>query len=443
MSEPKKFDRTKFQGAKVANNNKAAEEAKKNTETQFPGRVGYLSVGEGKTILRICPPHDPENPSLEPVSKAWLPREIEEDGKKKIKNMPIFNSRQHSPIGRDLNDEYIGFLSAIAYKDMSKEEAKKYLSHVNGYRTQKGEWVSGIRSSLGYVAYAFKGEEFGAVEIQRTVSDRMNELAIDEESDDTIAVDPFSDPDKGVSLILTYTKANESGKKWGVSKGSTPKPLTDEQLMKLDGVTSLADRFRNAYTQSDFNNCLEGLRLFDEKHGYGLFNMEDWINVVEEIHDLVMNCPDIRVDNKSDEEEEESTDTKKAPAKTTKAAVVTKPAASSKRTITNPVIENDEGQIDGNTSSDSLFDPDDDGLEELEVDQIKEYAESMKLKLVFKPAYPKSKVISMVREAVAAMTKAKLGDVNDGSDLPFKVEEKAAEPGSARDKLNKMREKSK
>lgn len=443
MTASKGFDRSKFKGAKISSNKETVEEAKKNSGMKFDGgRAGYLKIGEGKTMLRIAPPHDENDPSLQPVQKAWLPRKVGD--KDEIKNMPVFNSRTHSPIGRDIVDEYCAFITSLMYKEHSKDEAKKKLAAVNGYRTKDQKWVSGIRPTLNYVAYAWIGEELGRVEISRTIADRMNELSIDEEAEDPITMDPFSPPDTGVALILEFDPSAENNKKWKVNRGSKARPLTDEQLMELDKLESLASMFKNAYTREDYDHAVEGLRIFDAKNGYGVMEMEEFIDIMEEMQALVWDCPEIRESNKENEEEEEGGDGKaKAPVKTVKAE--TKTTRTAKPKIEDEELEEEEEaeEEEGKGTKGVSHVDNDDGLEDLDINELKEFVVSQKLDVVIKPAYPKSKVISLIREAAAKYTAEHPSKIKQQDDLPFDKKNDGSEStpkkGSFKDRMKSLK----
>lgn len=444
MTESKKgFDRSKFKGAKISVNKDSTEKAKKDSETKFEGRAGYLKIASGKNVVRIAPPHDENKPSVQSINKAWLPRKV--DGE--LKNMPIFSSKTHSPIDRDIIDEYVAFVTSLMYKEHSKDEAKKKLAPINGYRSKDGKWVSGIRHNLGFVAYGWIGEEFGRIEINRTVNDRMNELSIDEESDDPITVDPFSDPNTGVAVIIEYDPSADSSKKYKVNRGSKARPLTDEQLMHLSEFEPLDSIFNNAYTREDFNNSIEGLRIFDAKHGYGVMEMEEFIDIMEEIQELVWNCPEIRESYKSDDDGGDA-----APTKSVKKAAPTTPTTAKPRRTVSTVIVDDMDEEDGDgseTKSDGerFIESNDDGLDDLDIDELKELIIAQKMDVVIKPAYPKSKIISLIREAADAHTaksapkrKPSIEEVEGDSidDLPFDKKDDTKKSGF-RSRLNKLK----
>ena len=88
------FDRNKWKAASLKANQETTKEAEKLTSkgNNFD-RPGFHSIDDGTNIFRICPPHDAEDPSFQPVCVAKIPLEVDETdkdgkatGKKVIKN---------------------------------------------------------------------------------------------------------------------------------------------------------------------------------------------------------------------------------------------------------------------------------------------------------------------------------------------------------------------
>lgn len=401
MSE-KSFDRSKFRGAKMSSNKSVVEDAVEKTNTGGGGgRKGYHRIEEGKNILRIAPPHDPEDPCTQPVSKVWLDVTVKDkDGNEEVKRRPIFNAKIHSPLNNDLVDMYIDFLMKLTYGSLSKDEARKKLAPVTGWRGSDGKWNSGIKPQLGFVAYAWKGEELARVELNQTIINRMNELSIDEESDETIVIDPFSDPDTGVSLIITYDKSAEASKKYLVNRGMQAKPLTDAQLMELDEQESLKEMFHNAYTKEDFKKSLDGLQRFDEKHKFGLFKMDEFLDLVEQFADEVDSNPDIRESYKSDEDgDDEATP---APTKSATKAVA-------KAEVEDDEVGNLNAALDKKTETE---DEDEDGINELTKEELMDFVNENGLSdfVTLKKAFSQEKMVGLVREGIKAKQSAGSSD---------------------------------
>jgi hypothetical protein len=59
--------------------------------------------------------------------------------------------------------------------------------------------------------------------------------------------------------------------------------VTDEQLEELSVKEPLYEMFVDVYRQEDFDFALNGLRKFDEKYGYGIFENDEFMSQVNDI----------------------------------------------------------------------------------------------------------------------------------------------------------------
>jgi hypothetical protein len=260
------------------------------------------------------PPHSPEQPSWQPKVVTWLEVLIEEKdgdgnptGKKERKGRPVFDSRIHGGTPKDIIDQYILFVKKKVYEEeQDQESAKKKLYPIFGYRDGKQAWHPGILPNSSYVCYATKGgikpENLGRLEVYKADKDKIEELNIDEGSDDPIMTDSFSDPDEGVELLIILQK-NEKGKYERILKKKEPslKGLKGQDKLRaleefeesqvvpspvlehLSEMDSLDSMFKNTYKRSDYERALEALQFLDEKHGFGVFQLDEFLDVVEEI----------------------------------------------------------------------------------------------------------------------------------------------------------------
>lgn len=298
------FDRNKWKPASLKANKELSEKVEELTKSQSDGRPGFHDIKEGINIFRICPPHNPEHPSFEPKTVTWLPQEVDEmkdgkaTGKKIISNRPIFNSRVHAGTKKDIVEEYVNFVyKLITDAIQDKDERSKKLAPINGWRGKDGKWNSGIRPSTSYVFYAFKDGKLARLELYKTDKDRMEELNISEDPDEVIQTDCFSDPNEGVSLIINRQKDTKTGKFENIlnKREFNPKKykswdefmqsemLTDDQLMELEKAESLHKLYSDAYKRSDFEKALKGLKIFDEKNEYGVFDHDEFLDICGEI----------------------------------------------------------------------------------------------------------------------------------------------------------------
>lgn len=300
------FDRNRWKGASTSVNKELSEKTEKMTKSSggSSDRPGFHTIEDGTNVFRICPPHNPDEPSFQPKCTTWLEIEVnetdkdgKETGKKILKKRPIFNSRVHGGTPKDLVEEYINFVYKSIYdQTQDKDERSKKLAPISGWRGKDGKWNSGIRYSTSYIFYAFKNNKLARLELMKGDKDRMEELNISEDAEDPIVTDVFSDPNEGVSLIIDRKK-DDKNKYYNVvaKREFNPKKfktwdefmaserLTDEQLMELDKAESLKTLYQNAFKRSDFEKQLEGLRIFDEKNKFQVFENDEFLDIVQEI----------------------------------------------------------------------------------------------------------------------------------------------------------------
>jgi len=284
-------------------------------------RGGFHTVKPGANHFRIAPAHPDTLAFWYPFSRSYLPMEVDGDkqGEKKIIRKPVFDARIHSEHNRhDIVDEYIKVANKIAqslYSD--KKERYAYLKHIYGYRTSNS-FVGGIRPNTTWIVYAWdiretdKGIEFGSLdrlELKTTVKDDMNVLASGEGA---IGTEPFTDIDEGVPITIKYDNGQGVQPKdryrcsfaiLGNKNYPRPLPLPDKQLEEMDSVEPLENIYVNKYTSSDFEMAVQGLRLFDEKHGYGVFEDEGFLEMIAFLSDLYPVADD-QEEEEMDEEEE-------------------------------------------------------------------------------------------------------------------------------------------
>ena len=303
------YNRERFKAARVEANQKVTKELNSLNRSES-SRGDYHTIDEGYNYFRMMPPHPddgPDAPSLQPKAVYWLECKVEEkdsEGKGKgtyvWSRRPIFDSRIHGGTEMDIVDKYIEFTRRKVYEEIQdKEEARKKLSPLLGWRSKDGKWNQGILISSSYVCYATKGEILGRLELWDSDKKELEKLNIVEESDEPIQTDLFSDPDEGSQFIIKRIK--QDGKWVNVfSKPEfRPRPggdvakqydeflisqkVPDAVLMKLDEMEPLSKQFRNSYKRSDFERAFEALKRFDEKNGYHTFENDEFLEIVATI----------------------------------------------------------------------------------------------------------------------------------------------------------------
>ena len=316
----KAFDRSRFKGTKLSNLQEKQEEAKKadvrllggNSE----GRVGYHKVDMGRNEFRIAPPHNPEDLSYYPVRTTMLDCEVPkyEDGKEtgemEIRKKKIFIATVHGneklrELGKDPVELYIKYIGELAGDIDNKDDRTKFLTPVKGWRDKKGQWNWGIMPSTSFACYAWKNNELGRLELYETYMNEMNQITatMEDEQQEIFDFDIFSNPDKGFPLIIKkeQIKDEKSGKMKNVtvvSKGEMKMNedwnsffertrVSDKQLMELSDKESLKDMFVDVYSKRDFDLAIDGLRRFDEKYKFQIFENEEFLDQLKEIEAVV------------------------------------------------------------------------------------------------------------------------------------------------------------
>jgi len=265
--------REKYSATKVAVlKNKIKEE-----DASLSSRSDFLSIEPGANKFRIFPKHPGEEQYYQTRVVHWITVE-DEEGEEKRKTVP--NSRVHGGTKFDIIEEYVKSCKA-KYADSDDEDAAEKLSKLVS-------WNQGLLPSTSWIMYAKKVEkessEFGFLEIKKMVRDGMNKEATVEDADDPIEIDPFTDPDEGRAIIITYTPKKKGQKaKYEVTLAKKPTALTEEELEDFDSIKSLTEIYRNNYNLQNFELALEGLKFFDEENDMDVFESEEFEEIKEKV----------------------------------------------------------------------------------------------------------------------------------------------------------------
>jgi len=313
------FDRARFKGAKLSATKDVQKEAQANNKSFGGGtnRVGFLTIDEGRNVFRILPPHPDDT-----VGAAYLPKRVaqlecevpvykdgEDTGKTEIKNKNIFIATQHGGLPKDPIELYIDYVRKRAADEFQdKDDRQKFLQPITGWRDKKGTWNWGISPKTSFVTYAIKNNEMGRLELYDSMIKDMDKLAVAEDAEDVMEVDPFSDPSEGSELIITKEKQKDKqGKetnKWDyiISMGSPSKnkredwpayyervQVTDAQLTELLEQEPLSKIMGNrVYTSRDWDYALDGLKRLDDKYKFEIFENDEFLDELKELAELVV-----------------------------------------------------------------------------------------------------------------------------------------------------------
>lgn len=240
----------------------------------------YLNLEDGKTLkIRIFPAH----PGLEdfyiPMKRYWL-SVAGDDGE--MRRTTVLDSKVHGGTKFDLVEEYVKW----AKKKVGNDAAKLDALVGNGPKSNS------LNPSYSWLCYADKisgNEPLKARlwEFKKTVRDALNRLAMSEDPDEVIETDPFTDPDEGLPINVTYNKNPNKKKGENYYEVAFPKkvsarPLTDDEIDYFMNQKPL-NEVVPMYGMRDFDKALEGLQNFDEENEIGLFDDDDFLAHVEEI----------------------------------------------------------------------------------------------------------------------------------------------------------------
>ena len=241
----------------------------------------YLNLEDGKTIkIRIFPGH----PGMENFYTAkkcyWLPF-VSNDGEPR--RGQVLDSVLHGGTKYDIVSEYVKFAKKAVGNDTVKLDALVGVGMNSNSLNPQYSWVCYAAKISGEDTLRAKQWEF-----KKMVRDALNKMAMSEDDDEPIEVDPFTDPDEGLPIMVTYNK--QPNKKKGENyydvafpKKAAARVLTDEEIEHFLSLKPLKEMYTNCYQMRDFEKALEGLQCFDESNEIGLFEDESWLERVEEI----------------------------------------------------------------------------------------------------------------------------------------------------------------
>lgn len=240
----------------------------------------YLNLEDGKTIkIRIFPAHPGQEDFYISKKCYWLGFQTP-DGE--TRRGTVLDSRVHGGTKWDVVEEYVKFAKKFIGNDADKLEALVGNGPKSNSLNPQYTWLCYADRVNGDDPLRAKIWEF-----KKMVRDAMNKLAFSEDEDEVIEVDPFTDPDEGLPINVTYRK-NPNKKKGenyyevSFSKKPVARPLTDEEIEYFMSLKPLSEVI-GTYGMRDFERALEGLQNFDEENEIGLFDDEAWLAHLEEI----------------------------------------------------------------------------------------------------------------------------------------------------------------
>ena len=369
----------------------------------------YLRLEDGKTTkIRIFPAHPGEDNFYVKRKCYWLTF-TGQDGN--TYRGTVNDSVVHGGTKKDICDEFMKY----AKKKWSKDSDR--LSCFTGQ--------DGFGAQFTWLAYADEinpDEELKAKvwEFKKMVRDALNKLSFSEEDDDPIEVDPFTDPDEGLPILVK--KLSKPNKKKGENyyevsfpKKVSARPLTDEEIeyfMNSKPLSELTPR----YEMRDFERALEGLQTFDEENDLEMFEDEGWLEIVEEIKEQY------DVDSSDEDDDEDEPKKKVASKKTSKKVVEQEEDDEEEEEDDEEEEEDDEEEEEDDEEEeekpapkktskagkkksepepeDDEEDDEDDGLDDLDRNELKKYIRDNDLDVSVKKSMSDDDLREAIREAL-------------------------------------------
>lgn len=335
----------------------------------------YLNLEDGKTLkIRIFPAHPGNEDFYVPKKCYWLTVSGNDGDPRRT---TVLDSKVHGGTKWDLVEEYVNYAKKKWAKDADKLEALVGTGMNSNSLNPQYSWLCYADKVSGDDQLRPKLWEF-----KKMVRDLLNKLAFSEDEDDVIEVDPFTDVDEGLPVMVKYMK-NPNKKKgenyYDVSfpKKVTARPLSDEEIEHFLTMKPLSEVIYK-YEMRDFEKALEGLQNFDDENEIGLFEDEDWLEHVEEI----------KSQYESDEEGEEKPKSKKK---------------TSKKVVKKEEPEEDDDEVEEDDDEDEEDDEEEaeeDELDELDRNGLKKYIRENELEVSVKKSMSDDDIREAIREAM-------------------------------------------
>ena len=376
----------------------------------------YLNLEDGKTVkIRIFPGH-PGVQDFYVAKKCYWLSFVGDHGE--THRGTVLDSKVHGGTKFDVVEEYVKWAKKKIGGDADKLEAL----------VGNGPKSNSLNPQYSWLCYADKingDDQLRAKiwEFKKMVRDAMNKLAFSEDEDEVIEVDPFTDPDEGLPIMVTYRKNPNKKKGENFYEVSFPKkvsarPLTDEEIEYFMTLKPL-NEILSKYGMKDFERALEGLQNFDEENEIGLFDDEDWIEHLEEI----------KAQYDSDDSEEDSEPKKKTAVK----KAVKKAYAKSEDDEEEEKDEADDEEEDDEEENDE----DGDEFDSMDRVALKKYITANGLEISVKKSMSDDDLRNAIR-AAAKSDDADEADEADDEEEDDETEEKAPAKVSLSDIRKKL-----
>ena len=399
--------REKFKATKIKDLKKAVD---KDDAMVGVSNNDYLNLEDGKTLkIRIFPAHPGHEQFYVPKKCYWLSFPAEDGGDNK--RGTVLDSIVHGGTKMDLVQEYVKYAKKKYGDDDDKMETLTGTGMNSNALNPQYSW-------LCYASIVTPDEELHPKvwEFKKMVRDALNKLAFDEDNDEPIEVDPFTDPDDGLVLAVKYLKKPNKKRgenyyevdfaKTGKKKEAYSRAITDEELEAFSRLKPLNEVVPR-YTKKEFDRALEGLQCWDEEFDFNLFDDDEWLEIVEAVKE--------QYNGSSDDDDEDEKPKKKTVKKTSKKVEEEEDADDeeekkpAKKSAKKKVEEEPEDSEDEDSEEEETDDEDDSEEEETDSDEfddmdrkeLKHYIKENELEITVKKSMSDDDIRDLIREAVA------------------------------------------
>ena len=393
--------REKFKATKIKDLKKAVD---KDDAMVGVSNNDYLNLEDGKTLkIRIFPAHPGHEQFYVPKKCYWLSFPAEDGGDNK--RGTVLDSIVHGGTKMDLVQEYVKYAKKKYGDDDDKMETLTGTGMNSNALNPQYSW-------LCYASIVTPDEELHPKvwEFKKMVRDALNKLAFDEDNDEPIEVDPFTDPDDGLVLAVKYLKKPNKKKgenyyevdfaKTGKKKEAYSRAITDEELEAFSRLKPLNEVVPR-YTKKEFDRALEGLQCWDEEFDFNLFDDDEWLEIVESVKE--------QYNGSSDDDDEDEKPKKKTVKKTSKKVEEEEDADDeeekkpAKKSAKKKVEEEPEDSEDEDSEEDDSEEEETDGdeFDDMDRKELKHYIKENELEITVKKSMSDDDIRDLIREAVA------------------------------------------
>lgn len=293
-----------FRDKLKATSTKVLKDVLEEEEELLPSSAGgdFLSLKAGLNKVRIYPKHPTEKKYSHIRMCCWLG--VEDESGKEVRRT-FQNCRIHLGTKNDIIEEYINQAKTKLAASKDADDLKKLKAMT---KFEKGSGNASLSFGTTWVVYADiheKGKEpqFGLLELKKTVRDALNKESIIEDEDEAIEMDPFTDPDEGKPVLITYNKeAKQANQYYTVQLSKNALPLTDAQVEHFEKCKPLSELSIVNVRLEDFEKSIDALRNYDDTFEIGVFEEDSFQEMIETCREQVKEALDGKDDPDTEKE---------------------------------------------------------------------------------------------------------------------------------------------